>query len=139
MAYAGFLGSLLDFWKLTMGMDCCHLGLYQYQHQMQPVFTKTKKKRKKFYHTCSSSSIKPKCTNHGQGHSQKEIMTEVMPVNNKKNVTEGMLMVKFSILIFAIWVLRMFMMTKNNKNNKHLMTCPKGNSEFCFRETLNVS
>ena len=32
----------------------------------------------------------------------------------------------------------MFMMTKNNKNNKHLMTCPKGNSEFCFPETLNV-
>ena len=47
---------------------------------------KNKKKKKKFYHTCSSSSIKPKCTNHGQGHSQKEIMTEVMPVNNKKNV-----------------------------------------------------
>ena len=24
------------------------------------------------------------------------------------------------------------------KNNKHLMTGPKGNSEFCFPETLNV-
>ena len=24
-------------------------------------------------------------------------------------------------------------------NNKHLMTGPKGNSEFCFPETLNVS
>ena len=23
-------------------------------------------------------------------------------------------------------------------NNKHLMTGPKGNSEFCFPETLNV-
>ena len=24
-------------------------------------------------------------------------------------------------------------------NNKHLMTGPKGNSEFCFPETLNVT
>ena len=30
------------------------------------------------------------------------------------------------------------MRIRNLKFNKHLMTGPKGNSEFCFPETLNV-
>ena len=66
-AYTGFLGFLVGIWKLTMGMDCCHLWLYQYLHQMQPVFTKQNEKKQwnfNYYTHALSYSIKCliKCT-----------------------------------------------------------------------------
>ena len=33
---------------------------------------------------------------------------------------------------------RLCVKTADDCNNKHLMTGPKGNSEFCFPETLSV-
>ena len=33
---------------------------------------------------------------------------------------------------------RLCVKTADDSNNKHLMTCLKGNSEFCYPETLNV-
>ena len=46
-------------------------------------------------------------------------------------------LVELGVLLYIAKTIKLYCAAHSN-NNKHLMTGPKGNSEFCFPETLNV-
>ena len=46
-------------------------------------------------------------------------------------------LIRYSLLFSSEIILKQ-LFPSGSVNNKHLMTGPEGNSEFCFPETLNV-